>query len=97
MKIMKNAAPKIDFDMGNDKREKERILNKQVSSENGKRDSLKDNHPRGLFELHCLEGLPFRFTITEMRHSHQIQQRNQNEMPSWLHKVTIYRKRRFCF
>lgn len=36
MKIMKNAAPKIDFDMCNDKRGKDRILNKQVSSENGK-------------------------------------------------------------
>lgn len=36
MKIMKNAPPKIDFDRCNDKREKERILNKQVSSENGK-------------------------------------------------------------
>ena len=36
MKIMKNAGPKIDFDMCNDKREKERILNKQVNSENGK-------------------------------------------------------------
>lgn len=36
MKIMKNAAPKIDFDMCNNKREKERILNKQVSSEKGK-------------------------------------------------------------
>lgn len=36
MKIMKNAAPKIDFDMCNDKRGKERILNKQVSSENRK-------------------------------------------------------------
>lgn len=85
MKIMKNAAPKIDFNMCNDKRGKERILNKQVSSENGKWGSLKDNHPWGLFELHCLEGRPFRFIITEMRHSHQI----QNKMHSWLYKVAI--------
>lgn len=58
---------------------KQRILNKQVSSKNGKWDFLKDNHPWGLFELHCLKGLPFRFIIMEMQNLHKIQTVKQKQ------------------
>lgn len=45
------------------------MLSKYVGSKNRKWDSLKDNHPWGLFELYSLEGLLFRSMTMELQHS----------------------------